>query len=111
MNTLFHDLRYAVRVLVKSPGFSVAAIHCKQQVGLFRLGRQSRAGTTSLYIDNYHWQFGDHTQPHGFALQADARTAGGGNRHRATKGSSTRGGHRGDFIFGLKRCDTEVLEL
>ena len=26
MNTLFHDLRYAVRILVKSPGFSLAAI-------------------------------------------------------------------------------------
>ena len=72
--------------------FAVAAEEGLQQVGLFRLGRQTGRGAAALYVEYDKGQLGDDGQVHGFGLQADAGARGGGYGQCTGKRSADGGG-------------------
>ena len=58
---------------------AVTAEECLEQVGLFRLGGQTRGRTATLHVEHHEGQFHDDSEVHGLRLQADARARGRGD--------------------------------
>ncbi len=52
--------------------FAISAVQDLQQVGLFGLGRQARAGAAALDVDDNQRHFGHHRKAHRFSFQRDA---------------------------------------
>ena len=82
-----------------------------QQVGLFRLGGQTRSRTAALHVEHHQGQLHDDSQVHGLALQADARTAGRGHAQGTGKRCSQGRGGTADLVLALHGGHAQRLVL
>ncbi|MCG3197354.1 MAG: hypothetical protein GHCLOJNM_01839 [bacterium] len=74
---------------------------------MFGLGREARAGTAALDVEDHQGELGHHRQPHELALQGDPRPAGAGESERAGVSRADGRADGGDFILGLKGFHSE----
>ena len=81
-----------------------------QEVGLLGLGRQAGGRATALHVQDHQRQLQHDRQADGLALQADARAARAGQRHRAAERRADGGAHGGDLVLGLDGPHIEVLQ-
>ena len=81
--------------------FAIASVEGLQQVGLFRFGWHTGRRSSTLYINYDQWQFGNNSQVHGFAFQADTRSRSRCYSQIACKSRTNGRSTSGNFVLTL----------
>ena len=80
---------------------AVTAKEHLQQVGLLRLGGQSRGRSSALYVEYYERKFHDDGEVHRLGLEADAGSRGGCHSQSTCKRSANSRSASGNLVFAL----------
>ena len=91
--------------------FAVTSEEGLQEVGLLRLGGQTRGRTATLHVEHHEGQLHDDGEVHGLTLQADAGTRGGSDTEGTGKGCTYSRCTAGNLVLTLHGGDTERLVL
>ena len=91
--------------------FGVAAEEGLEQVGLFGFGGQAGRRAAALDVANDERQFDGDGEAECFGFQGHAGAGSGGDAERAGIRRADGGSDGGDFVFGLKSGDAEILVL